>query len=613
MSMRLFKIFVILLNTTICFNPISAETIKVKKICLSERDLSARTSPRTDLNGNKCALLKVYLPLSGARFLGNLIGQPEYLGGEYWVYMTEGTKKLQLMIPNELPMNISFIDAGVGQLVSGSVYEIFLSSSPDSKSLYNFDDYQKDITTRESLIKHFKFNDALTSLQTLKDSVSSIADERTIKSINTRIDYCKRQINLSKTDCQEVGVLTEGRIGIKKDGKYGLADSIGNVIVYPQFDNAINFNNGVAWARKGGLWGNIDRDGVVRVPFTYDGIGIIDDGINPRRWIQASNGKSVGIINYVNGTVVYPFKYSWSNKASQRFFVDTFGGFEVGGSICMAEEGNSPDFALWDNDKKRVVLFSKESCEQITTLDKGVFFSTSMPFNLIKTYGEKKKNDRYETSGLIDDMGRIVLECRYDIQPIRGTKEYVFVKPADSPIWSSANGKVFSLKLREYISNTEVSAIDKLWKDWAISNIWWSEYKKPYISFININTGKNADIDASSIGKYYELTDCNDKLLLRSYVGQHWYIFNNDGSYVTLPASEYSYYIQDRPVFQFGVQPFLKNGKWGFVNMEGIICIEPIYDEVSFFSPNGDTLVSEVTLDGTKFRIDINGNRVSNQ
>lgn len=611
--MRLFKIFVILLNTTICFNPISAETIEVKKICLSERDLSARTNPRIDRNGNNCALLKVYLPLAGTRFLGNLIGQPEFFGGEYWVYLTEGTKKLRLMIPNEQPMDISFIDAGVGQLVSGSVYEIYLSSSPDSKSLYSFDDYQRDIISSETQIKHFKFNDALASMQALIDSVSSIADERTIKSINNRMDYCKRQINLSKIDCQEVGGLTEGRIGIKKDGKYGFADSVGNVIVYPQFENAINFNNGVAWARKGGLWGNIDRDGVVRVPFTYEGIGIIDDGINPRRWIQASNGKSVGIIDYINGKMVYPFKYSWSNQASQCFFVDTFDGYEFGGSICMAEDENSPDFALWDNDKKRVVLFSKESCEQITTLDKGVFISKSMSFNLIKTYGEKKKNDRYEAYGIIDDMGRTVLDCQYDIQPIRGTEEYIFVKPADSSIWYSANGKVFSLKLREYISNTEVSAIDKLWNDWVIANIWWSEYKKPYIRLINVNTGNDVDIDASGVGKLYELTDCNDKLLLRSYVGQHWYIFNKDGSFVTLPTSEYSYYIQDRPVFQFGVQPFLKNGKWGFVNTDGIICTEPIYDEVSFFSLNGDTPVSEVTLDGVKFFIDINGNRVYNQ
>ena len=71
-------------------------------------DLQARTNPRTDRNGNPCALVKVVLPvLEGATFEGWVI-DTKHIPGEYQVYVPEGTKKIKLRHPNILPTDIEF-------------------------------------------------------------------------------------------------------------------------------------------------------------------------------------------------------------------------------------------------------------------------------------------------------------------------------------------------------------------------------------------------------------------------------------------------------------------------------------------------------------------------
>jgi hypothetical protein len=59
---------------------------------VNANDLSASTYERKDLNGQACALVKVQLAAYGAKFEGNVIGEVAYKTGEYWVYMTEGSR-----------------------------------------------------------------------------------------------------------------------------------------------------------------------------------------------------------------------------------------------------------------------------------------------------------------------------------------------------------------------------------------------------------------------------------------------------------------------------------------------------------------------------------------
>ena len=89
------------------------QDLKVRTMSVNANDLSASTYERKDLNGQACALVKVQLAAYGAKFEGNVIGDVAYKTGEYWVYMTEGSRELRIKHPNYLPLHITFSDYGV--------------------------------------------------------------------------------------------------------------------------------------------------------------------------------------------------------------------------------------------------------------------------------------------------------------------------------------------------------------------------------------------------------------------------------------------------------------------------------------------------------------------
>ena len=60
-------------------------------------DLSAQKYSRDDLNGRKCALVKVQVIAQDVTFQGNVMGDVKEQSGEYWVYMTDGTKQLKVL------------------------------------------------------------------------------------------------------------------------------------------------------------------------------------------------------------------------------------------------------------------------------------------------------------------------------------------------------------------------------------------------------------------------------------------------------------------------------------------------------------------------------------
>lgn len=104
----------------------AAQTFTVKTIRHETFDLSATSSPQYDLNGKKCGLVKVQCVLDGLSFKGNIIDNVIHRDGEYWVYMTEGSKQLSVHHPLLLPINIHFSDS-ISHILGGNTYRITLS------------------------------------------------------------------------------------------------------------------------------------------------------------------------------------------------------------------------------------------------------------------------------------------------------------------------------------------------------------------------------------------------------------------------------------------------------------------------------------------------------
>ena len=122
MKRSLLFIFGILL----CLSIYSQE-LKVKSFSLAATDISAQTQPRKDLNDESCALVKIQFVGDILDVEGNVIkplGKKNY---ETWVYLTHGSRQMQVTAKNYLPLMIKFADYGVESVEKNRTYVLVLS------------------------------------------------------------------------------------------------------------------------------------------------------------------------------------------------------------------------------------------------------------------------------------------------------------------------------------------------------------------------------------------------------------------------------------------------------------------------------------------------------
>lgn len=100
-----------------------AQEMSVASMTQNTMDLSAATHPRADLNGVPCALVKVLMP-EGGGFEGNIIEPVEFRMGEYWVYVTAGTRQIRVKHPSAKPVQVVFADYGIPRLESKMTYTL---------------------------------------------------------------------------------------------------------------------------------------------------------------------------------------------------------------------------------------------------------------------------------------------------------------------------------------------------------------------------------------------------------------------------------------------------------------------------------------------------------
>ena len=155
------KIIIIPLLLLFCTTAMAQE-LSIKGFQEATNDLSARTHPRQDNNGIDCALVKVQIAVSGVTFTGNVMGDVTFKNNEYWVYMTEGSKRLKVVHPRYIPLDVTFADYEITALRGKSTYIltialgdlpqgvqqpkvqtgwIILDSTPQGASVYINDDF----------------------------------------------------------------------------------------------------------------------------------------------------------------------------------------------------------------------------------------------------------------------------------------------------------------------------------------------------------------------------------------------------------------------------------------------------------------------------------------
>ena len=110
-----------LLNTTV------AQKLSVESFVLAPTDITAQTEGRKDLNGDACALVKIFVVGDVADVEGNVVKPLVKKNSQTWAFMTQGSKQMQVIAQNALPLMVTFADYGIGKLESNRTYILTLN------------------------------------------------------------------------------------------------------------------------------------------------------------------------------------------------------------------------------------------------------------------------------------------------------------------------------------------------------------------------------------------------------------------------------------------------------------------------------------------------------
>lgn len=127
---NIMRFFLSLILCTLGFcSEAQSQELQIKSFVQQNGNLSGSTLLRKDGNGDACALVVVRLMNPTARFKGNVVGSVEFLQGEYYVYMTAGSKQLSILTDDHLPLDLIFSDHKIDKLLGKRTYSLVLNTS----------------------------------------------------------------------------------------------------------------------------------------------------------------------------------------------------------------------------------------------------------------------------------------------------------------------------------------------------------------------------------------------------------------------------------------------------------------------------------------------------
>lgn len=125
---KLLFIILTLLSTSHCFG----QQFEVVSFEAKPMDLYGRVNEKLDLNGNRCAVIKVQVDDDIIDVSGK-IGNITYQGIEKSIYVTQETKKIKIKFDKHLPITIDLKEYGIEKLTGGCTYEIYLRNEEEKK------------------------------------------------------------------------------------------------------------------------------------------------------------------------------------------------------------------------------------------------------------------------------------------------------------------------------------------------------------------------------------------------------------------------------------------------------------------------------------------------
>lgn len=130
-----------LLICVLFFSIANAQTISVESFEIDSNDISASASKTVRMDGNDeaCGLIKVMLAENDASFSGDIVGDIEHKVNQYWVYMVQGSRRLQLNVPGYPSLDIEFNNYDINGIKGKVTYKLVIKKTNTESTLVVLD------------------------------------------------------------------------------------------------------------------------------------------------------------------------------------------------------------------------------------------------------------------------------------------------------------------------------------------------------------------------------------------------------------------------------------------------------------------------------------------
>lgn len=235
-------------------------------------------------------------------------------------------------------------------------------------------------------------------------------------------------------DYEEIEPVFKRYLKVIKDGKMGYADTWGNILLPPQFDEA-NIMDGENYfdVRKGKKWGVYSaKKKKMVIPPRYDEFDYCGGCGGEMKYAYASKNGKWGVIDFKN-RVLLPFEYGhpghWGMRGDNWVTSFEQDSLPVVINLKTQKVYTKKDYMSWEvisgilalQKENQYVLVNEES-RQISDFE---FEAVADPYDSFHwgRYIAVKKNGKY---GLVDDFGKFLIQPdTYTDLFIRGDQNYI--------------------------------------------------------------------------------------------------------------------------------------------------------------------------------------------
>lgn len=351
----------------------------------------------------------------------------------------------------------------------------------------------------------------------------------------------------------DIGSFSEGKLAVKRNNLWGFINRLGHEVVPCRFQKVENFCDGLAAVKMGNQWGFVDIYGDVVIRGEFSRVGNFSNGL---AWVTTKNG--TGFIDTLGRMVIkdqfqraYDFQFGVARIVIDSKFglIDKEGVMRLSPKYSDIGEFNEMGLAIvrYGTDNIRYGVINIKG-EQLTKLD----FREILPFH--EGFAAVRYKDSY---GFINLNGELVVSAKYS-------------KVSD-----------FSEGLAAVQIDGKCGYIDQK-GNWVI--------EPQYSRCLNFKDGKAVVYQGM---RKAGLVDRNGNKIIEPQINR--LLEFSEGRGLVRDSSYHFYYITEQAKksdgvyyqkasgFRHGVAVVQMDGKWGIINQKGLEIIPPKYDRISQF------------------------------